>query len=57
MRLFKKTREKFEGIIREEIDEPRERDALEVTVEAEDIAREASVQPTRDREDDADVNS
>ena len=56
MRLFKRAREKLERIIREEIDEPRERDALEVTVEAEAIARDANARPVRDRGDDA-VNS
>ena len=39
MRLFRKTREKFDRIIREEIDEPREMQALEVVTEAEETLR------------------
>lgn len=49
MRLFKKTREKLERIIREEIDEPRERQAIEVITEAEDALRDGDQQPTRRR--------
>jgi len=48
IRLFRKTREKFERIIREEIDQPREMQALEVVAEAEDALRTAEV-----REEDA----
>ena len=39
MRLFRKTREKFDRIIREEIDQPREMQALEVVAEAEEGLR------------------
>ncbi|MGH3433984.1 MAG: hypothetical protein ACRDQB_14225 [Thermocrispum sp.] len=48
MRLFRKTREKFERIIREEVDEPRERQGLEVVTEAEDALR-SEPQPARGR--------
>lgn len=47
MRLFSKTRANLERIIREEIDEPRERQALEVVAEAEDAAREGDTLPAR----------
>ena len=47
MRLFKKTHDKFERIIHEEIDEPRERETIELITEAEDVLRDDGSQPAR----------
>lgn len=40
VRIFRRTHRKLERIVREEVDEPRERQAREVVAEAEQAARD-----------------